>query len=353
MERGSDHYFDKVSCGFAVIGCGVAAGFHLAAIRQIDDARLIGVFDHDFANAESVAQKYGVRAYKSYEEVLSDPAVDVISVCVPSHLHAPFAARGIQAGKAVLVEKPLALTLEDCDRLIELAGRHGTQVGVVSQLRFSPAVAKVKKALRDGVLGRLTRADLYMKYYRSQAYYDRGGWRGTADKDGGGALMNQGIHGVDLLRYLAGPADTIYAMSRTRIHEIEVEDTLSAVLSFQSGALGVLEASTADWPGAPRRLELNGEYGVIVLEEDYIARWEVEGEKVFTSFAQKPSASKPFQNPEMISAEGHTAQIRNFISALRGETELLVDAYEGRKALEIVLAAYASAETNTIVKINK
>lgn len=343
-------FIDKVTCGFAVIGCGLISRFHIDAIREIDDAVLVGVYDQAQEAAERTAEKYETRCYRSFEEVMSDPNVDVVCICTPSFLHASMACEAVKAKKAVLVEKPLALTLEDCDRLIELANQEDVLVGVVSQLRFSPAIGKVKRALDEGILGRLTRADLYMKYYRSQEYYDRGGWRGTVEKDGGGALMNQGIHGVDLLRYLAGPMKSIYALCATRVHDIEVEDTLTAVVAFQNGAQGVIEASTGDWPGAPRRLELNGEFGVIILEEDRIAKWEVEGEKGFSQYEQKLPHPESFQDPAKISASGHVCQIRNFISALRGETELLTGALEGRRALEVILAAYASAESGVAVK---
>ena len=347
-----DNFEEKDTFGFAVIGCGLISRFHIGAIREIDDAFLAGVYDQNPEAAVRTAEEYHTHCYHSFEEALEDSAVDVVCICTPSYLHASMACSAVEAGKAVLVEKPLALRLEDCDRLIALAGEKGIQIGTVSQLRFSPAIAKVKKAMQDGTLGRLTRADLYMKYYRSQEYYDRGGWRGTVEKDGGGALMNQGIHGVDLLRYLAGPVKSIYALSSTRVHDIEVEDTLTAALSFQSGALGVIEASTGDWPGAPRRLELNGECGVIILEEDRIVKWEVEGEKGFSLYEQNEEETESHRDPAKLDASGHICQIRNFISALRGESELLVDGQEGRKALEIILSAYASAETGKAVGLS-
>lgn len=346
-----DNFGEDVNIGFAVIGCGLISRFHIGAIREIDDAFLAGVYDWNLETARKTADEFRVHCYNSFEEALEDSNVSVVCICTPSYLHASMACAAVEAGKSVLVEKPLALKLEDCDQLIALAKEKGVQVGTVSQLRFSPAVGRVKKAMQDGTLGRLTRADLYMKYYRSQEYYDNGGWKGTVEKDGGGALMNQGIHGVDLLRYLVGPVESIYALSATRVHDIEVEDTLTAAISFQNGALGVIEASTGDWPGAPRRLELNGECGVIILEEDRIVKWEVEGERGFSQYEENERKTEPYQDPGRIDASGHTCQIRNFISALRGETELLVDGQEGRKALEIILSAYASAESGKAVAL--
>ena len=335
----------RLTVNFAVIGCGMISRFHADAIRAIDDALLCGVYDAVPGQAQKTAAEYGVYCYASYEEVLADSLVDAVCICTPSHLHAPLARQALSAGKHVLVEKPLSLRLEDCDEIISLAERFGLQAGVVSQLRFSPAIKKVKYAADSGLLGRLTRGDLYMKYYRSQEYYDTGKWKGTLSMDGGGALMNQGIHGVDLLRYLMGPAKSIYALSGTLARDIEVEDTLSAVVAFQSGALGVIEASTADYPGMPRRIEINGEFGRIVLEEDRIACWEIEGEPEFCSH-ENDGIAFSHRQADALNPSGHIEQYKNFISAIRGDTELLTSAREGRGALEWVLAAYCSAKAH-------
>ena len=235
-------------------------------------------------------------------------------------------------------------SLEDCDAVAAAARAAGVQVGVVSQLRYGPAVARVKRALESGALGRITRCDLYMKYFRPQSYYDAGTWRGTQAMDGGGALMNQGIHGVDLVRYLMGPADSIYALSGTLVRDIEVEDTLTAVVAWHCGAQGVIQASVGDYPGFPRRIELNGESGTIILEEDRIVKWEVAGDSAYHIYEQEPAPEvRSHSEAGAIDPSGHVAQLRNFIDAVRGEGTLLVDEAEGRKALALVLAAYRSA----------
>ena len=196
----------------------------------------------------------------------------------------------------------------------------GVQVGVVSQLRYGPAVARVKRALESGALGRITRCDLYMKYFRPQSYYDSGTWRGTQAMDGGGALMNQGIHGVDLVRYLMGPADSIYALSGTLVRDIEVEDTLTAVVAWHCGAQGVIQASVGDYPGFPRRIELNGESGTIILEEDRIVKWEVAGDSAYHIYEQEPAPEvRSHSEAGAIDPSGHVAQLRNFIDAVRGD----------------------------------
>ena len=332
----------KLTVNFAIVGCGLISRLHLAAIEAIDDARLAGVYDADPQAAARTAQEWGAKAYPTYEALLEDPDVDAVCICTPSFLHVHHARQALKAGRHVLVEKPLALSVEDCDELILLAKQKGVQLGVVSQLRFSPAVRNVRQALEKGLLGRLTRVDLYMKYYRPQSYYDSGAWRGTWEKDGGGALMNQGIHGVDLLLYLMGSVKNIYALCGTLARDIEVEDTLSAVIAYQSGAIGVIEASTADWPGAPRRIEINGEYGMITLEEDRIAAFRVDGEDSYRLYEQKESYIATHSDPGRIEPTGHREQLKNFISAVRKDTELLVDAYQGRAAVALVLAAYRS-----------
>ena len=329
---------------FAVAGCGVISRFHLDAIRSIEDAALCGVYDPVEASARAAAQAYGTRAYPDYDALLADPQVDAVCICTPSHLHAPLALQAVAAGKHVLIEKPVALTLEDCDAVAAAARAAGVQVGVVSQLRYGPAVARVKRALESGALGRITRCDLYMKYFRPQSYYDSGTWRGTQAMDGGGALMNQGIHGVDLVRYLMGPADSIYALSGTLVRDIEVEDTLTAVVAWHCGAQGVIQASVGDYPGFPRRIELNGESGTIILEEDRIVKWEVAGDSAYHIYEQEPAPEvRSHSEAGAIDPSGHVAQLRNFIDAVRGEGTLLVDEAEGRKALALVLAAYRSA----------
>ncbi len=338
---------------FAIVGCGLISRFHLQAITNIEDASLVGVFDPMPESAARAAAEFETKAYATYEDLLSDKTVDAVCICTPSHLHASLALQAIAAHKHVLIEKPVALNLADCDAVSAAAKEANVQIGVVSQLRYSPAIAKVKNALADGTLGRITRCDLYMKYFRSQAYYDSGVWRGTQEMDGGGALMNQGIHGVDLIRYLMGEVESIYAISGTLVRDIEVEDTLSAVIAWRCGAQGVIQASVGDYPGFARRIEINGENGVIILEEDRIIKWEVAGMPTYQLYEDEAPSTKnsSHANAAAIDPSGHVAQLRNFIDAVRGEGELFVDEQEGRKALALVLAAYESAAKKQPVRL--
>ncbi len=360
--------------GFAVIGCGMISKFHISAISGIAEAYLAGVYDVSEEHARRTAAQYGVRAYGSSEEIWQDGRVDAVCICTPSGLHGEMACQALAHGRHVLVEKPMALTLEDCDRMLQLAQEHGVKLGVVSQLRFAPAVGQAKRLLDSGALGRLVNADLYMKYFRSQEYYDSGGWRGTWAMDGGGALMNQGIHGIDLLLYLAGPAAEVYGRAATLARRIEVEDTLSAVAVFESGALGVVSAGTSIYPGFPRRIELCGDRGSLILQEDKIVYAAFEEEprnshvEEFCQEAQKgrgkdrgvqsihdcegpkkgggegrKTVGGGHRNPGDIGAEGHLYQVGNLVRAILRDEPLLVDGQEGRKAVEMILRIYESA----------
>lgn len=338
---------------YAIIGCGMIAKYHVAAIQNCAEAQAVGVCGNDPVRARAFAQQHDLVAYPSTEAIWADDGIDAVCICTPSGVHAAYALEAIAHGKHVLIEKPMALSVADCDRILREAQKKSVLVGVVSQLRFSPAIVQVKRAMERGVLGKLACADLYMKYHRSQAYYDSAAWRGTWKMDGGGALMNQGIHGVDLLQYLAGPVDSIYAKAKTQLRKIEVEDTLSAIAEFRSGAIGVIQADTSLYSGFSRRLELNGEKGTIILEEDKILLWDVADEPMPPQEQCRGQEIRSFSDPSRISSLGHTRQIANFTAAVQGREALLVDGQEGRKVLRIILGAYRSSAENRPIKLTE
>ena len=332
---------------FAIIGCGAISDWHARSILALDGLELVGASDVFRPSLERFTQKYGIRAYDSAEQLLADPSVDAVCICTPSGYHAKFAVDAANAGKHVLVEKPMALTREQCDEVIAAAERAGVKLAVVSQNRTSDTVRYVKNAIEAGRFGRIVCGDVYMKFFRSNAYYESGSWRGTWKLDGGGALMNQGIHGVDILQYLCGPVRSVFARAATLVRNIETEDTLSAVLTFESGALGVIQATTSVYPGYPRRIEINGTRGSVRLQDSEIADWQVEGEglpvgglpvsRITGSTASDPTAA--------LSLEGHKQQIRDFADAILENRSPMVDGYEGRKPVDIILAAYESQKT--------
>lgn len=331
--------------GFGIIGCGMISGWHASAILRMPDADLVSAFDVNERSRALFSQKYHVTVYDAVEPLLDDPMVEAVCICVPSGLHAEYAVRCACAGKHIVLEKPMAVNLQQADEIIHACTENNVKLTVISQFRFTSATLRLKKAMDSGVLGKPIAADLSMKFYRSQEYYDRSGWRGTWKMDGGGALMNQGIHGVDLLQHIMGPVRSVFAYARTLARNIEVEDTAVAAVEFANGALGAIQATTSVYPGYPRRLEVNGSKGAIILEDDRITRWDVEGQCAPDDLPAASPASDSSSDPAGISFEWHFRQISDLAEAIRSGRAPLVDQFEGRKAIEIIIAAYESSKT--------
>jgi len=339
--------------GFGIIGCGTISNWHAQAINAIEGIELVGVTDVNSLAGSEFAQKYRVRPYDSVEELLKDDKIHVVCICTPSGLHAPLAVQAANAGKHVIVEKPMAINLKEADEIINACEKNNIKLAVISQLRFTDAISKLKNAVDKGLLGRLIMGDIYMKFYRSQEYYDKGGWRGTWKMDGGGALMNQGIHGIDLLQYIMGPVKSVFAHTRTLARKIEVEDTATAVLEFENGALGVIQATTSIYPGSPRVLEINGDKGTIALEEDSIIKWDIEGQVRPDDITIQRTNSGAASNPSAFGIEGHIKQIKDMAEAVLNDRKPLVDQYEGRKPIEIIMAIYESSRAGKMVMLKK
>lgn len=326
---------------FGIAGCGSVAEFHAQAIQNTPGVVLTACCSGHADRARTFAGQWGIQAFDTLDQMLAGP-VDAVCLCTPSGLHASQALTALAAGKHLVVEKPLCLTLEDADRILAAAEAADRKVCVISQMRFQPAVQAVKQALDAGAFGQLVCAQLSMNYYRTEEYYRAGGWRGTRAMDGGGALMNQGIHGVDLLRWLMGPVRSIRASAKAALHAIEVEDTAAALLEFENGALGTLTASTACRPGSPRRLDICGTLGGVTLEEDALVRWDLEMPCPVPVGPRSENGGAA--DPKAIGAAGHTLQIANFVDAVLHGAPLLVDAQQGRQALEVVLGVYAASD---------
>lgn len=343
----------KRKLGFGIIGCGMISDFHINALKELSDsARIIGVTDVVKDAAIRVASRHNLDVFDSVEELLSAKGLDVVCICTPSGYHAENIIKASNAKKHVIVEKPMAITKEQLDLVEKTCAENKTVLSVISQIRFARDMKRAKFAVESGEMGSIVTADMYMKYYRSQEYYNSGSWRGTMRLDGGGALMNQGIHGVDLLQYLAGPVISVFAYSKTLVRNIEVEDTLSAVLEFQSGALGVIQATTSVYPGYPRRLEINGDRGSITIEETAITKMDIHG-SISEDIVLKPSFSSGASAASAISTDFHTAQISDVIDAIREKRKPAVDITEGRKAVDIILAIYKSAREERKVYIEE
>lgn len=343
----------KSKVNFAIIGCGLISDFHIRAIQQIENAKLIGVCDYKTENAQKKSEEYNVKYYLTYEDLLGDPNIDAVCVCTPSGYHFEHSLMALSKGKHVLVEKPVSFTLESCDTLEKEATKQGVKLSVVSQLRFSENIQKVKECIDKGDLGCIVNANLSMNYYRYAEYYNKSSWRGTYEMDGGGALMNQGIHGIDLLRYLLGPVKSIYSISKTLVHNIQVEDTLSATVEFKNGALGNIQAATSTFPGTPRELKICGSQGTIILVENKITRFDIKDKPEYKALENSNLHFFDADDPKKIDSAGHMKQIKNFINAILTCEELLVKLEDGRNAVEIALSAYKSSKSKEVIYLER
>ena len=356
MDR-NDH-----GVGFALEGTGMIAGFHARALREIPGARLVAVVSRDAGRARSFAEKETETgdsppfATTSLAEALARPDVDAVIITTPSGGHLEPAVQAAQAGKHVVVEKPLEISTDRCDRIIEACQRHGVQLATIFGARFGEANRELKIAVDAGRFGRLTLAEAACKWWRTQEYYDNGGWKGTQALDGGGALMNQAIHAVDLLLWMMGPVDSVCAFTGMLAHErIEVEDTAVAALRFRSGALGVIHAATSVYPGLPRTLAIHGDRGTVVVEQDDLVRWEFQQEnerdpEIRSRFAKKVGGSGGASNPAAISHTPHVRQLADFMRALSSNGRPLVDGREGKRSVELIEAIYTSANEGRLVR---
>jgi UDP-N-acetyl-2-amino-2-deoxyglucuronate dehydrogenase len=329
--------------GFAIVGTGMVARYHAQAIAQTEGARLVAVCRGDAARAEAAAAEFGVPCETRYEELLARRDVQAVCLCTPSGQHAAQAVSAARAGKHVLCEKPMALTLEDADAMITACREASVALGIALQRRTDPTFQAVRRAIDAGELGRPVLGTTTVPYLRAQSYYDSAAWRGTWALDGGGALMNQGIHLVDLLLWFMGDVAEVDASAATLAHEIEVEDCVTARLGFASGALGSLLATTAAAPGFPHRVEVYGTRAGVQIEGESVVRGP--GAPADPDPAAAPPAAGAGASPTGISAAGHTRLLDDFVHAVREGRAPIVSGQEGRRSLSLVLAVYESART--------
>ena len=343
--------------GFGIIGTGMIAHFHAKAIEAIPGAKLVGCFNHTPGRAEKFAEETKCRAFGTLEEMLADPQIQVVTICTPSGAHLEPALAAIRAGKHILIEKPLEITLSRCDEIIAAADKAGVKLGCILPSRFSDANRALKAAIDAGRFGKLTLGDTYVKWWRTQQYYDGGGWRGTWALDGGGAYMNQAIHNVDLLLWFMGDVTQVCGLTATLAHErIEVEDVGTAIVKFKNGAVGTLEATTSAWPGLLKKTEIHGSKGSVVVEQDDILMWEFEDAhpddaSTREHFARKTGNTGGASDPKAISFRGHQLQFEDFLAAIRTGGKPFVDGREGRKSVELILAIYESAWTGRRIEL--
>jgi UDP-N-acetyl-2-amino-2-deoxyglucuronate dehydrogenase len=334
--------------GFAIVGTGMVARYHAQAIAQTPGTRLATLVASSPERAAEAATRFGAPCTHDLAAALARPDVDVVCICTPSGLHAEQALAATRAGKHILVEKPLALSLADADAMIAAAREAGVLLAVALQRRTEPDFVAVHAAIAEGAMGRMVMGSVNVPYLRPQSYYDSAAWRGTWALDGGGALMNQGVHLVDLLLWLMGDVAEVRASMATLAHAIEVEDCVSATLRFTSGALGAITATTAAAPGFPHRVEVYGERGGVQIEGEGIVRWNTsDGPRRAEGGLADAGAGA---SPTGISTVGHTRLLADLAEAICTGRAPLVPGEEGRRSLATVLAVYESARTGSVVR---
>ena len=343
------------SLGFGIIGCGVIADFHVQAIANLKGAHLVGVADQFAEPVARLAKKYGIGfSTTSIDELVARPGIHIVCVTTPSGAHLEPALTAIRAGKHLVVEKPIEITVERVDELLRAADAANVKVAAIFQSRFGTGARTVKAAIDAGRFGRLVLCSAYVKWHRAADYYR--GWKGTLKLDGGGAVMNQGVHAVDLLQWFAGMPVEVFAWKTRRVHEkIEAEDTAVAALKFSSGALGTIEATTAAYPGFNKRLEICGETGSVILEDDRILAWDFREARPedagIRAAGQGVDMGSGASDPTKISFQGHQMQLQDLVDAVRENRPPAVEGREARNAVALIRALYASAERGAPVKL--
>jgi predicted dehydrogenase len=344
--------------GFGIIGLGAIAGVHAAAIRKMDNAELTGVFDTIPKYAAAFTEKHGGRPYDDLESFLKDPDIEFVTITTPSALHQDAAIAAARSGKHIIVEKPMEISTIRCERIISAARESKVLLSGIFQSRFFDGSRKVREAIDQGRFGKIILCCAYIKWYRSQEYYDSGAWRGTKEIDGGGALMNQGIHALDLLLWFGGNVKEVSCRYATAAHErIDVEDVLVSTLVFENGAMGTVEASTAVWPGAPKRIEILGTQGSVVLEEENILRWDFIDQRpgdieVKNLLSNSSSSTGGASDPMLLNPEGHRRQFEDCIRAVETNGKPLIDGQSAAKAVALVEAMYQSAASGKPVSLD-
>ncbi len=346
--------------GVAIVGCGMIARFHARALAEVPGARLAALVARQRASAEAMLSELQVGPVPivtDLAEALKRPDVQIVIVTTPSGAHLEPAVTAAQAGKHVVVEKPLEITPDRCDRIIEACDQHGVKLCTIFPSRFHDANVALKSAVEAGRFGRLTLGETTCKWWRTQAYYDEGGWKGTQALDGGGAMMNQAIHNVDLLLWVMGDVSHVSGLTATLAHErIEVEDTAVACLRFKSGALGVIQATTSVHPGYPKTIAVHGDKGSVVIEQEDVLKWDFtvptsDDAAIRERFAAKSGASGGAADPKAISHEGHRRQLADFVRAIETNAAPRVDGREGRRAVALICAIYESMRTGRTISL--
>ena len=328
--------------GIGIVGTGAIAVKHAQAIAELQGAKLLGLFNPNPKSAEAARTRFSEPVFSDMDEFLAIEGLDIVCICTPSGMHLEPGLAAIQAGKHLVVEKPIEINTARADEMIEAAEQKGVKLAVIFQNRFSPDYQKLKHAVDAGVFGRLLMGNAYVNWFRNDAYYSTSAWKGTLKADGGGALINQGIHTIDLLLDLMGEVKNVYGQVQTTLYPIEGEDLGAALVNFQNGALGNITAATALYPGYPERIEIFGTEGSAILEGGKLTAWNVKGQPPMEIAAEAASGSGS-SDPNAIGIQLHLDQWKLFLEALDTDQTVVVDGKTARKSVALICAIYDSS----------
>jgi UDP-N-acetyl-2-amino-2-deoxyglucuronate dehydrogenase len=334
-----------------IVGGGNISDTHARAARAIPGVEVVAFYGSNRERTGKLAAQYGGAVYDDFDRFLSHRPMDIVAIGSPSGVHAEQGVAAAQRGLHVLTEKPIDINTAKADALISAADAAGVKLGVFFQDRLHPAIVEIKKMISSGAIGSPVMISGRVKWHRPPEYYATSKWRGTLALDGGGALINQAIHTVDLLLWFFGPVKRVYGATATRVHKIEAEDTAAAVLEFASGAIGTIEATTSVYPGYARRVEVTGAEGTLVLEHDRLVSVDLRSAPGRASTAQGGDTTQSAVTAVVSDASAHQRVIEDFIRAIESNTTPSSDGREGRKSVALVQAIYESARTNKPVTL--
>jgi UDP-N-acetyl-2-amino-2-deoxyglucuronate dehydrogenase len=344
----------RAEIGYAIAGAGAIGAVHAAALADIPRARLAGVYDPAAGRAQQLAATYGAVVYPDLDALLSDADVNAVCICTPSGLHMEPAVAAAAAGKHLVVEKPLDATLARADEILRAARKYRVKTTCILPYRSLMGAQRAKDAVAAGRLGTITMADARVPWWRSQSYYASSGWRGTVALDGGGALINQALHAIDLLLWLTGPAESVFGHTATRVHEMETEDTGVGVVQLKGGGLATIAGSTGCWPGFPATVTVHGDGGTIVLQEGRVKAWRLmnapDGEEA-VRLAEDQLGGSGSADPGAFGSEMHRRQLAEFTAAIIENRAPQLSAEDGRECLAVIAALYESAATGRSVRL--
>lgn len=340
---------------FGLVGTGNIAGFHAQAIGDVTGARLVAATSRREKPGRAFAEKHSCDFEPSVDRLLARDDIDAVAITTTSGSHAEIGIAAARAGKHVFCEKPIDVTLEKIDALIRACDEAGVQLAAVFQSRMGDSGRALKEAVDSGRFGKLSQCSAYIPWYRSREYYASGDWRGTWEFDGGGALMNQAIHAIDMLLWVAGDVAEVSACCQTRLHDIEVEDNAVAWLRFKSGAIGVIQGSTCSFPGQPKRLEIMGEKGTVVMVDDDFKGWTFAEERPEDEERRNPATSSGIgggaSDPKAIGTEGHRRLYEDLVIAISSGRPSSITGQEARRSVELILAIYQSSREGRTVRV--